>query len=134
MPKWNTPSQPAITCSKLTIETLEQGVKYELVNAGWDKHYPVTHWSNIYHFSVKLFTEILSNVRIFLNSCNGVWWWPGKLTPLAANTNLRPIFPSSRKHLVNLHCTCFHMVETIIIWLKARVKLIILINRMAELN
>ena len=22
------PSQPAITCSKLTIETLEQGVKY----------------------------------------------------------------------------------------------------------
>ena len=33
-------SQPAITCSKLTIETLEQGVKYvqvnEQVNAGWD--------------------------------------------------------------------------------------------------
>ena len=41
-------SQPAITCSKLTIETLEQGVKFvqsccsvsivnfEQVNAGWD--------------------------------------------------------------------------------------------------
>ena len=39
------PSQPAITCSKLTIETIEQGVKYtcssvsivnfEQVNAGW---------------------------------------------------------------------------------------------------
>ena len=40
-------SQPAITCSKLTIESLEQGVKYvpcssvsivnfEQVNAGWD--------------------------------------------------------------------------------------------------
>ena len=24
----NSPAQPAITCSKLTIETLEQGVKY----------------------------------------------------------------------------------------------------------
>ena len=24
----NPPSEPAITCSKLTIETLEQGVKY----------------------------------------------------------------------------------------------------------
>ena len=44
-------TQPAITCSKLTIETLEQGVKYvqsvssvsvvnfEQVNAGW-KEYP----------------------------------------------------------------------------------------------
>ena len=41
-------SQPAITCSKLRIETLEQGVKFvqsccsvsivnfEQVNAGWD--------------------------------------------------------------------------------------------------
>ena len=27
-------TQPAITCSKLTIETLEQGVKY--VIAGWE--------------------------------------------------------------------------------------------------
>ena len=25
---WTGPSQPAITCSKLTIETLERGVKY----------------------------------------------------------------------------------------------------------
>ena len=42
-------AQPAIACSKLTIETLEQGVKYvqtcssvsivnfEQVNAGWER-------------------------------------------------------------------------------------------------
>ena len=27
-PRRRDPSQPAITCSKLTIETVEQGVKY----------------------------------------------------------------------------------------------------------
>ena len=30
-------TQSAIVCSKLTIETLEQGVKFEHVNANWDK-------------------------------------------------------------------------------------------------
>ena len=25
---WSAPTQPAFTCSKLTVETLEQGVKY----------------------------------------------------------------------------------------------------------
>ena len=28
---WKTISQPAITCSKLTIETLEQGSKYDQI-------------------------------------------------------------------------------------------------------
>ena len=42
-------TQPAFTCSKLTIETLEQGsiVNFEQVNAGWVathiKYYPYSH-------------------------------------------------------------------------------------------
>ena len=63
-------SQPAITCSKLTIETLEQGVKYvqsivnfEQVNAGW----------NIFYFHWLAVGNIKGSCKTISETCGGVF-------------------------------------------------------------
>ena len=56
--------EPAITCSKLTIETLEQGVKYVQVN-NKDTRTTSMAWSEVVYFNMPVVFLIHVFVIIF---------------------------------------------------------------------
>ena len=103
-------TQPAITCSKLTIGTLEQGVKYLRMPAG--------------KLSKKLFRYQRQNLPTISNLLNPLSTSVPFLYPLNTSENLRfsgvfrgfrsgalvenglrPIFQSYRNHLTKLYMT-----------------------------